>query len=77
MNTQQDFKNKDLNYRLNRALNPFYNFWLYVFYILVLIFFKISFMTCLERGDQLVLEALFIIMMFLSIKFWQDLYYER
>ena len=76
MDNQTQQKNKGWGYYLNKALNPSYNFWLYLFLVFSLYFFKLSKMTCLEKGELIIAEAIWVIILILCFKFWQDMYYR-
>ena len=69
-------KNKRWRYWLKRAVNPSYNFWLYLFIPEYIIFKRLSNMDCLEQHYKIIAQAIWFLIIIVTIRYWQEMYYD-
>ena len=67
---------KNWKYWLNRALNPFYNFWFYIFIAECFVFQKLSSMWCLEQHYKIIAQAIWFLILIVTLRYWQEMYHE-
>lgn len=67
---------KKWKFWLNRALNPFYNFWFYIFIVEGLVFQELSSMWCLEQNYKIIAQAIWFLILIVTLRYWQEMYYE-
>lgn len=70
-------KNKNWKYYLNRALNPFYNIWFYLLIAEFIAFQKLSAMECLEQHYKIIAQAIWFLIMIVTLRYWQEMYYDK
>jgi len=73
---KQNQKQRNGKYWLNRALNPFYNFWFYIFIAECFAFQKLSAMWCLEQHYKIIALSIWFLILIVTFRYWQEMYYE-
>jgi len=61
---------------LNRALNPLYNFWFYIFIGEYFVFQKLSSMCCLEQHYKIIAQLIGFLILIVTLRYWQEMYYR-